>query len=131
MSQENVEIVRRAYECLNERDADCFADLCAEDFSMDMTERVFNPDTYEGRAGIARFLSDVSEAWEDYRWEIEDARVAGDQVVAMVHCTGLSRVGAPGVDWHVAWRWELKEGKVVSLRFHREREKALEAAGLS
>jgi ketosteroid isomerase-like protein len=131
MSQENVEIVRRAYQCLNERDAAGLAALCDEDFSMDMTERVFNPDTYRGRAGIARFVSDVNEAWESYHWEVEEAIVAGDQVVAMVHAEGLSRVGGPGVDWHVAWLWKLKDGKVHSLRFHRDRAKALEAAGLS
>jgi ketosteroid isomerase-like protein len=131
MSQENVEVVRHAYECLNQGDAEALAALCDENFLMDMTERVFNPDLYRGREGIARFVKDVQEAWESYQWTIEDAIVADDFVVAMVHCEGQSRVGGPAVDWHVAWLWQIKDEKALSLRFYRDRARALEAAGLS
>jgi ketosteroid isomerase-like protein len=131
MSEENVEVVRRIYERLNSGDVEGFADLCDEDFVMDMSERVFNPDTYRGRAGIRRFYEGVEEAWESYRWEIEDTRVSGESVVAMLHCLGQSRQGGPGVDWRVAWVWRFRDRKAVAVRFYREREDALEAAGLS
>jgi ketosteroid isomerase-like protein len=45
MSQDNVEIVRAAYEHLNRGDVEALIGLCDDDFRMDMTERVFNPDT--------------------------------------------------------------------------------------
>jgi ketosteroid isomerase-like protein len=131
MSQENVEVVRRAYERMNEGDAEGLAALCDEKFVMDMSERVFNPDTYQGREGIARFLKDVREAWESYQWKVEDALVAGDLVVAMVHCEGRSRMGGPDVEWRVAWIWKIKDERALSLRFYRNRAEALEAAGLT
>ncbi len=131
MSQENIEVIGRAYELLNCRDAEGLVELCADDFVMDMTERVFNPDTYRGPDGIRRFLGDVDEAWQSYRWHVEEARPAGEAVVAMLHCEGQSREGGPGVDWHVAWMWKLDAGTPTSLRFYRDRKKALEAAGLS
>ena len=55
MSQENVEIVGQIFERLNRGDVEGVVELCDDDFVMDMTERVFNPDTYQGHAGIRRF----------------------------------------------------------------------------
>jgi ketosteroid isomerase-like protein len=131
MSQENVKAVHRIYEHLNRGDVEGVAELCADDFHMDMTERVFNPDTYRGYEGIRRFYDGVRDAWESYIWTVEDARVAGNMVVALLHCQGQSRIGGPGVDWRVAWLWKFQEGRAVTTRFYRDRERALEAAGLA
>ena len=130
MSQENVEVVRLIFQLLNRGDVDGVAELCDDEFVMDMSERVFNPDTYTGHDGIRRFYEGVTDAWESYRWNVEETRVKGDSVVAMLHCEGQSREGAPPVDWHVAWLWTLQQGRAVSLRFYRDQAKALEAAGL-
>ena len=130
MSTDNVETVCLAYEHLNRGDVEALVELCDDDFVMDMSERVFNPDTYKGDEGIRRFYDGVRDAWETYHWDVEETRVAGDSVVAMLHCEGQSRQG-PRVDWRVAWLWEFRRGKPVSLRFYRDRAQALEAAGLS
>ena len=131
MSQENVEIVRRIYERLNRGDIEGVVGLCDDDFVMDMSERVFNPDTYRGHDGVRRFYEGVTDAWESYLWDVEEARVTGDSVVAMLHCEGQSHEGGPGVDWRVAWLWKLRRGRAVYVRFYRHRAKALQAAGLS
>jgi ketosteroid isomerase-like protein len=131
MSEENVEIVRLAYEHLNRGQAEAFAALCDDDFVMDMSGRVFNPDTYRGAEGIRRFCDDVQEAWASYHWEVEDARVKDDAVVALLHCEAQAREAGPRVDWHVAWLWRFRGRTPVSLRFYRDQTKALEAAGLS
>jgi ketosteroid isomerase-like protein len=130
MSQRNVDVVRRIYERLNQGDVEAVVALCDDDFLMDMSERVFNPDTYRGHDGIRRFYAGVTEAWESYRWDVEETRVAGDSVVAMLHCTAQSREGGPGVDWRVAWLWNLRQGRPISLRFYRHQADALEAVGL-
>ncbi len=131
MSQENVEIVCRIYERLNRRDVEGVVELCDDDFLMDMSERVFNPDIYRGHDGIRRFHQGVVDSWKSYRWDVEETRVSGDSVVAMLHCTGQSREAGPGVDWRVAWLWNLRGGTPVSVRLFRDRANALEAAGLS
>jgi ketosteroid isomerase-like protein len=131
MSEENVEIVRLAYEHLNRGDVEGLVELCDDDFLMDMSERVFNPDTFKGDDGIRRFCEGVRDAWETYHWDVEETRVSGDSVVAMLHCQGQSREGGPRVDWRVAWLWRFRRGRPVSLRFYRDRADALEAAGLS
>jgi ketosteroid isomerase-like protein len=131
MPQENVEVVRQVYERLNRGDVEGVVALCDEDFLMDMSERVFNPDTYTGHDGVRRFYEGVMDAWASYRWDVEEARVADDSVVAMLHCQGQSRAAGPGVDWRVAWLWRMRQGKAVFVRFYRQRADALEAAGLS
>ena len=131
MSQENVEVVRQVYERLNRGDVEGVVALCDEDFLMDMSERVFNPDTYRGHDGVRRFYDGVMDAWESYHWDVEEAREGDDWVVAMLRCQGQSREAGPGVDWRVAWFWRLRQGKAVFVRFYRQRADALEAAGLS
>ena len=126
-----MEIVRRAYDLLNQGDIEGLIGLTGDDFFMDMSERVFNPDTYRGQEGIRRFHRDVNEAWESYRWDVEETLTTRDSVVALLHCYGKSREDGPAVDWRVAWIWNFEQGRPISLRFYRERARALEAAGLA
>jgi ketosteroid isomerase-like protein len=130
MAQNNTETVGRIYERLNLGDVEGVVELCDDDLVMDMSERVFNPDTYRGHDGIRRFYEGVTDAWESYQWTLEETRVTGDTVVAMLRCVARSREAGPGVDWRVAWLWKLREGRPVFLRFYRDRADALEAAGL-
>jgi ketosteroid isomerase-like protein len=58
MSEENVEIVRRAHEALNAGNIDELVSLCHQDFQLDMSDRVLNPATYEGHDGIRQFYSE-------------------------------------------------------------------------
>jgi ketosteroid isomerase-like protein len=131
MSQENVEIVRAAYAHLNRGDVEALIDLCDDDFLMDMSERVFNPDIYRGRDDIRRFYQGVRDVWKSYRWDVEETRADGDSVVAMLHCHAQGREHGPPVDWHVAWLWRFQNGRPVSLRFYRDPARALKAAGLA
>ena len=130
MSQENVEIVLAAYEHLNRGDVEALIELCDDDFVMDMSERVFNPDTYRGSHDLHRFYEGVRSAWDSYHWDVEEMRVVDDVVVAMVHCQGHGRAGGPPADWRVAWLWRFRDGRAVSLRFYRERQNALAAVGI-
>jgi ketosteroid isomerase-like protein len=130
MSQPNEETVRRVYERLNRGDVAGVVEVCDDDMLMDFSERVFNPDTYRGPDGIRRFYEGVKEIWQSYQWEVEGTRVAGDSVVALLHCHAEGRQGGPPVDWRVAWLWRFRDGRPVFLRFYRERARALEDAGL-
>jgi len=130
MSQENVELVRQAFDRLNRGDVEGVVELCDEKFVIDMSERVFNPAVYRGHDGIRRFYGDVMEVWEHYEWIVEDALTSRDAVVAMLHCLGRGRGSGLEIDWRVAWIWTVRDGRGISLRFYRDRDRALEAAGL-
>ena len=124
-------LVRQAYESLNRGDVEAIVEFCDEDFVLDMSHRVFNPAVYHGHDGIRQFYRDVMDVWESYQWTVEDALVSGDDVVALLRCVGRGRGSGLEVDWRVAWTWTFRNGRGTSLRFYKERDEALEAAGLA
>ena len=130
MSQENLEVVRRASEALNEGDIDALLAFCHDDFELDMSDRVLNPETYRGHEGVRRFYAEVHDAWERYVWEPEELHDTGDLVVALVRARGRGRGSGLEVDRKAAMTWRLRDGRASELRFFRDREAALEAAGL-
>jgi ketosteroid isomerase-like protein len=130
MSQENVEIVRRAHEALNAGNIDELVTFCHDDFQLDMSDRVFNPATYQGHDGIRQFYSEVQEVWERYVWEPEEMLDEGDVVVALLRTEGRGRGSGVEIDRKTAMIWTLRGGKALRLRFYREPKSALEAVRL-
>ena len=68
MSQENAEIVREVMRLFNraaegQRTPELL-ELFAPDVVINMTRPVFNPDTYEGYAGLRRLGKEVGEVWD-------------------------------------------------------------------
>jgi ketosteroid isomerase-like protein len=131
MSQENVEIVRRAHEALNGADVDALVALCDAAFRLDMSDRVLNPAVYEGHNGIRRFYAEVRDVWASYRWEPEELIESGDQVVALLRSSGRGRGSGIEIERPpTAMVWTVRNKQARSLRFFRDRDEALEAAGL-
>jgi ketosteroid isomerase-like protein len=130
MSQENVEVARRAHEALNSGDIDELVTICHPDFQLDMSDRVLNPATYHGHDGIRQFYAEVEEVWERYIWEVDELRDDGDIVVSLLRTRGKGRESGVEIDRKTAMIWTIRGGKALWMRFYREPEKALEAAGL-
>jgi ketosteroid isomerase-like protein len=130
MSEENVEIVRRAHERLNEGDIDGLITLCDRDFELDMSARTLNPETYHGHEGIRRFYREVREVWEEFRWDPLRLFEAGDSVVVLLHSHGRGRESGLEMARDAAMVWTVREGRAVSLRFYTDQAEALKAAGL-
>jgi ketosteroid isomerase-like protein len=125
MSSENVEIVRRAHEALNNGDMDALTALCDSSFRLDMSDRVFNPAVYEGHDGIRRFHSEVRDVWESYVWEPEALIDSGSDVVALLRASGRGRGSGVEVERETAMVWTVREGRARALRFFRNRDDAL------
>jgi uncharacterized protein len=130
MSQENVELVRRAHEALNGGEVDALVALCDVGFRLDMSDRVLNPAVYEGHDGIRRFYAEVREVWASYTWEPEELVESEDTVIALLRSGGRGRGSGIEVERRTAMVWTVRENRATSLRFYRDREEALEAAGL-
>jgi ketosteroid isomerase-like protein len=131
MSEESLKIVGLAHEYLNEGDINGLIALCDRDFELDMSARALNPETYRGHAGIRRFYSEVSEVWEDFRWEPLRFVEAGEKVVVLLHSHGRGKGSGLEMARDAAMVWTVAEGRAVSVRFHIDQAKALEAAGLT
>jgi len=128
MSQENVEIVRRAIRHLNEaREPDW--DLYAIDLVW--TSRPDGPAhfTYRGLDGLRRGSASMRQVWAELHGEILEVVEGGDAVVAVIrwHLRGQSGVELDEVEGWVTW---IRDGKITRIAQYGTKAEALEAAGL-
>jgi ketosteroid isomerase-like protein len=137
MSQSHVELVRSIYAAW-ERGDFSVVEWAHPDIEF-VSADGFEGGTRTGLAGMAQAWRDWLGAWEDYRVEVEEFRELDREriLVLMLHCgrgktSGLDagqlggeakRAGANVV--HV------RDGKVTRLVLYWDRERALEAMGLS
>jgi len=131
MSRENVEIVRKGYERFAAT-GEFTDDIVTADFVWDMANFHGWPEqqTYAGADGARTFLSEWTDAWEDWELEIEALHDAGDRVVALMRQHGRSKAAGMPVEMHFAQIWTLREGKEARMDMYSDADEALEAAGL-
>jgi ketosteroid isomerase-like protein len=127
MSRENVELVRRALSAPRRSE---FVELFDPTVRLDVSERVFNPEMYEGYDGLTRWRADVEDVWESYRMEQEEFFEGDDVVVAFTRERGRGKGSRVVVDRPIAFLFRLRGGRVSEIRLYVDRERALRAAGL-
>ena len=127
MSQENLELVRRA---LSARRSE-FERLLDPAVRLDLSERVFNPAVYEGYEGVMRWRADVGDIWESYRSEPEEFFDGDEVIVVFTRERGRAKGSGIEVDQHpTALLCRLRSGRVSEIRLYHNRERALRDAGL-
>jgi ketosteroid isomerase-like protein len=97
--------------------------------------RMIGPDVSFQReaSGPEGFLSawaDWTSPFEDFRIEVEGIFDAGDQVVDFVRQTARTKRGGVPIETRGAGVWTFREGRLASVEFHLDRERALRSAGL-
>lgn len=131
MSQENVELVKRAIAAINARDIDAYLACCTEDVEMSTPLAPIGGD-YVGRQGIERFLTDVEDAAPDFQIEIQHMQAVGaDQVIAFVHFNSSGRVSGISTAADGANVYDCTQGRVRRVRIFFDRAEALRAVGLT
>jgi uncharacterized protein len=132
MSEENVEILRRAFDAFNRGDIDAavadFAPEC-EYFASGAL-----PDSapfYRGPEGYKRNISWILDEFDDAHVEVHELIGAGDQVMASLIMRGRGKRSGVETSWNLWQVWTVREGKAVRGRGFTERSEALKAAGLS
>jgi ketosteroid isomerase-like protein len=131
MSAENVEVVRRGYELFVET-GDVPEEIVAPGFVWDMSTFRGWPERkkYVGIEGTREFIRDWTSAWADWRLEVVELVDAGDEVVAIVHQSGVSKATGLEVDMDFAQLWTVADGKQTYMRMYADPDEALRAAGV-
>ena len=130
MSQENVEIVRRAVAALNARDLEGYLTCCTEDVELHTPLEAF-VGVYEGRDGIKRWLADVEDAAPDFHIDLQDVKAVGShQVLAFAHLGSTGRASGVPLAGDSGNVYDLVDGKIRRTRIFLDRADALKAAGL-
>jgi len=129
MSQENVEVVRRAYEHYNRTGEPDYSVLDPE-VVYDVSTRTFDPFVYHGHEGVREFLALIREQWATFRLEPQEFVDAGDSVVVSVRLVGVGKESGVETTANAAHLWTLRRGKIVRQTTFQTMSEALEAAGL-
>jgi ketosteroid isomerase-like protein len=128
MSQENVEVVRRAVDAFNARDRDRILSLIDPEIEYGSA---FENKVYRGHAGIVRYGEDLDAVMEEFH--AEDDRIldaGGDRVVHLYRIVGRGAGSGVRVTRDFATLWQLRNGKLLKGQVYLDQRQALEAAGL-
>ena len=88
MSQQNVELVRAAYEAIARRDREALDAILAESMDADFRfEAVLTGATYEGVDGFWQLLNDIEDT-VGYTPEVQEAIDLDDHVLIVVRMSG-------------------------------------------
>jgi ketosteroid isomerase-like protein len=132
MSQENVELVRQAFEAWNRGDHEWQLDHITPDYEF-RTAQLF-PDTeavYRGPEGLRQFWNTFREPWETLLIEVERIEpIADDRALALLRFHGRGRNGVE-VRLEYANLLTIENGMATLNVGFGDWQQALEAAGLS
>jgi ketosteroid isomerase-like protein len=131
MSQENVELVRRAY-AHTQATGQAYVEGFAPGFVWDMSKYEGWPEQqlYEGGDGAQRFLDDWTGAWDNWELAIEEICDGGDKVVAIVHQRGRARTTGMALDMVFAQTWTIRDGQLTRMDMYSDTSEALKAVRL-
>jgi ketosteroid isomerase-like protein len=134
MSEENVEMVRRALEAYNRRDIEAVLEIHDPDVEWHPALQALlggEATVYRGHEGVREFLRDLDEAFAELQIVIADTRDLGDQVVAIGHAHGRGRESGAETETPIGYLVDFRNGKVTRVLSYLDPTEALKAAGLS
>jgi ketosteroid isomerase-like protein len=127
MSEENVEVIGRFYECLARRDWDAMWRDLDPDFVLDTQLQ----GSYRGRDECQGFVEDQISAFESATAEPVEMFEGGEHVAVFVRMRARPMGSSAEIGALIGHLFTLRDGLIVRLQTFPQREKALEAAGLS
>jgi ketosteroid isomerase-like protein len=128
MSEENVEVVRRALEAFRDGDVEGALALGHPDI---VSARV-DPDgaVFHGHDGLLQLMADWMEGFEEWSYRAEEYVDAGDQVIVHIRQWGRGAGSGAQVEadnWIV---YTVEDGLITWFQIYTDRGQAYAAAGL-
>ena len=141
MSAENLEVVRRLYETLGEAtrkgelrefsDTPAAAELLDPEVEWHGTVGgLAEGEVARGRDGIARFMYEDSQEWDEVVFEPTEFIDAGDRVVVLQHERRRGRHSGLEIEADTGSVMWLREGRVWRIQGYMDPAQALEAVGV-
>jgi ketosteroid isomerase-like protein len=132
MSQENVEIVQRAYEeGLLDQDSERLLKLATPEVEYVNPPEAVEPGIRRGPTEFVKAIRNYCEHFDATRNELVELFDGGDVVVASVRFRTRSRGSQSEIVHGEAHTWTLRDGKIARFEWSRDLGGTLEAAGLS
>jgi ketosteroid isomerase-like protein len=131
MSQENVDVVRRALDSFPGGDVEemlSYMDPEGEFHSAIVGGAEGN--VYRGHEGFRRWYADSFESFDQLRNEWDEFRDLGDRVLVFGRVRARGRESGVELDSPMGWVFTLKGGKLLKAQGFLSHAEALQAAGL-
>ncbi len=132
MSQENIELVRRATAAYNRGDLDGFLQDWAPDAVLDWSNsRGVDAGVLRGHDEIRGFVERFLAAWDEVRIDLlNDPEEVKDGLLVAENVTYLRGRDGVEVEARSAWLVTIRNGEQTSLTLYQTKQEALEAVGL-
>jgi ketosteroid isomerase-like protein len=129
MSQENVELVRKAVAAFNARDTEAVLSFIDPEVEF---ESAAEHKTYRGIQGMRQYREDSDAVMEGFHTEGDQFLDAGgDRVVHLYRIVGEGAGSGVPVSRDGAILWQLQDGRLFKGKVYLDKGEALEAAGLT
>jgi ketosteroid isomerase-like protein len=131
MSQENVEVVRRAYDAWHRDGIEGVMPFLHEDIEWRNPEDSPIAGVFRGKQGVRDWLAQVSDVFGEMRFTPDEFReVSEDRVLVLLRFGFTASGSALEMEIPFAHVIDLTEGRATALRMYSDPAKALEAVGL-
>jgi ketosteroid isomerase-like protein len=132
MSQENIEVIRRAGETFNAGDLAAWFEFYDPEIDWRALEGAIDDvGEMHGTEALRRYVQDWTDEFEGVTVVLEELLEIGeDRVVAVQQLTGRARLSGIETQLRYVVLYTLRDGKIVRGREYRNKDEALRAAGL-
>jgi ketosteroid isomerase-like protein len=130
VTETNVEAIRGVYEQWRNGDFTGGVDLFDPHVLFVIRPQFPDAGAYLGLERVAEYTRGLLEPWAKLTIEAEEVTGAGDSVLAAVIQRGVGEESGIATELPYFHLWTFRGGRVIRFESIREREEALEAAGL-
>jgi ketosteroid isomerase-like protein len=131
MSQENVEIAKRAVDAFNRGDMDGALALLDPNVRWTTADDEPDPQTYVGHEGVRQLIASLLDIWErGFTMEAHEFIDLGDVVVVPFTSHVQARGSGVALDAEETHVFTVHDGKIVRVREYRTKDAALQALGM-
>ena len=128
MTESDIQLVRRLFAALETGDIEAVIGLFADDFVLVVPPSMSaEPDTYEGREGVRRYMAAFDGAVDDVRFRAEELHAEHGCVLALVNLTGRGASTGLPLSIHAASIIRVRDGEITAIESHPDLATAREA----
>jgi ketosteroid isomerase-like protein len=129
-SEEDVELLRRAFEAWNAGDLEGVIDMSHPDLEFIPLRSQLDGAAYSGAEGMRQFSRDAAEEWEYLRILPDEFRTVGDEIVMLGRFDAKGRGSGVDIEFPCGWVARVRDGGLAYLRTYSDPQEALRAVGL-
>ena len=117
MSEQSVEVVKRAYAAFAEGDVPAVLGMFADDIEWHEAEGMPYGGVYRGgEAVLQNVFGPISQDVEGFAVTPEEFMATGDTVAVVVSYTGTGKATGKPLDLPIVHVWDIQDGKAVRFR---------------